>query len=225
MRVGGLVTAAPGHPEDLLIDTQVDFVGSNGIRIRITPAPGYADRYYGIVVNGVLALPLVYVGNANEYIDTVRQYDVDSTTVSINIVDFGLWATPPEDLERVDWIVDLEASTANRIAFSWTAPTTFSQENGHISDAYAVTGSSLQISNISMTGMARGINCEKFSEFPNRARLYYSIQELVFDSGTGPSGISVQWWFKNSIVASGFLMVILLLSLRGWSVSLIIIQG
>ena len=154
------------------------------------PWAPYANKYYGIFLDGILAR-VVYVAGM-EVVDAVCLYEGSSTKVSGYVEDFGQWPSVfdtqiPDGMARAQ-----DAITAKRLSFKWDAPTTFSQANNYATDP---VGDS-QLSLITITGMKRFTNCQSIDGMPTRARLTYTITNI---SGT----YYVRWFSNGRLMAEG----------------------
>lgn len=189
--VGGLIGQAPGYVRDLIRYLRVDQIGPRSVRVRFTPCEPYAERYYGIYINGILRKPLVYAP-ARSVVEAIRAVEPAEASAYVYIEDMGYFADLDNIKEPFEQARDAEAAIADKLSFSWTAPTTFSQTNGYV----LTPAGDAQISGISITGMQRFTNCIRVVNAPTRGRLTYSIY---------PKGghIQVRWWAGGNLVAEG----------------------
>lgn len=190
-RCGGLVSSGPGRVEDMIRYIRVDQVGAKSIRVRFTPCEAYAERYFGIYINGTLRRPIVHAP-ARSVVEAIRRLEPLETKALVYVEPMGNFSDIANAKEPFEGARDAEAASADKLSFAWTAPTTFSQATGYV---FAPAGDD-QVSAISITGMKRFTNVIRLADAPTRGRLTYSIY---------PKGgkILLRWWAGGNLVAEG----------------------
>lgn len=191
MHPGGFTTQAPGHTRDLVRWFEARRSGPRSVRVRFQPAPGYAGRWWGVYVNGVLRPPAVYAA-PGAVAEAARAVESSTARAFVYIEDFGGWPGPrgpfdPHGMARAE-----EATLADRLAFAWRAPRAFSESGGGVT---AASGDG-QLSNLAVGGAIRFANVAPVQGQPARGRLGYGIATA--------GGVHTLTWYRGSTpVAEG----------------------
>lgn len=182
---GGCTTQAPGHVQDQILSTKVDYVGGSSIRIRSILCPQYQDKFYAPFINGVYLGKNTFVASLQTF-DLVIPVDAGTTVASVYIEDGGDWSVFDNDFVPLGSAEADDALTAQRLQFSWDSPYSLTTVRG---DA--------QLSGITITGAQRGVNVER-SNLPTRGRLSYSITT----SDVANTHV-IRLWSGSELVAEG----------------------
>lgn len=186
MLFGKPFTAAFGPTGAMIVSVKASEV-AGALRAVVLVRPEYAERFFAVWVNEVLA--------GIEWCDEDAEFTValppnyGANPGSFYIQDVGRFPSFEEgDAEYLNWHAQLEgATTSQNLVFEWTVESLYS-----VSTVFGDT----QLSSITVTGALRGVNVEDVPNFPTRGRLRYSLITV------GTTRI-LRWWNGNTLVAEG----------------------
>ena len=166
---GKVFNAAYGPTQYEVISLTATALGG-GAKLHFEVLPQYTERYYAVYVNG-------------QYVDSVRcgeqaSFDVmlplpiSSGVNSVYVEDVGTLSQLTVDVAALvgQRAQDTEAATGNTLSFSW--------DNIGRYTLTPIQGDT-QLSNVKVTGLSRGVNCQPIASAPTRARIYYSVENVA----------------------------------------------
>jgi len=184
-----LCSSAPGLTSDYVSIATEIIPGSGGFILEVQVWGPYRGRYFAIFRDG-LYLGNFYADLKTGFIQLTVPFSPGNDFGNIYIEDAGDWALlEGNQIPTADALI-FELETADRLTFQW-------QANYKLAPVYGDN----QLSNITVQGAKRGVNCDVYSEIPTRARLTYTITSI--DTATEGFVHTVSWWNRNQLVATG----------------------
>ena len=190
MRAGEWSTCAPGLTKQFVYNVKVTPIpSSQTLTVQWNVAPSFANRYFGVYINDVLA-GRVYVSQDAPTGFFLGGYTANSNIISVYIEDFGQWNVSSYNPRFV--ILEKEAMTAQNIVLGWVANPTIQIQGDVLTQFSGWDFSNPLASPTLLTSLQRFTNCAQDNAHPNWGGLNVvlstsgGVHTLTLYAGTYP---------------------------------------
>ena len=166
---GKVFNAALGPTEYEVLSLSAQPFGG-GALLKFEVLPEFTEHNFAVFVNG--AYSGVFACSETPNFTVQLPLSGPGSAFGIYVEDVGVLTQLSTDVAALVGQRAQAAETAagNKLSFTW--------DNVGQYTLTPVKGDS-QLANIQVTGLRRGVNCQPLADEPTRARIYYSIEEVV----------------------------------------------